>query len=156
MKRETPKTCDLLRHEKLIRLASIDAGGSALPSEPTDPVDAGFTTGVLRQGYYALRVTRPGRRERETAQLKCLMTLALEMSRSTYGSPRMHADLTRTGYGFGDKRVALIMRDGRMSGERMSPTELRGESTRSRKPPIRRSALVNHYKTIFILQWCGE
>jgi transposase InsO family protein len=66
--------------------------------------------GVSRSGYYAWRV---GQARGEDPQLKALLEHIRrihKMSRRTYGSPRIHAQLKAEGFHYNRKRIARLMR----------------------------------------------
>lgn len=66
--------------------------------------------GVSRSGYYAWRGRPPSaRRQADTALSERIMTIH-QMSRGTYGSPRIHAELRATGERCGRQRVTRLMR----------------------------------------------
>lgn len=65
---------------------------------------------VGRSGYYAWRMRPASQREKEDQKLVEKIQQAYQHSRQTYGSPRIHAALRRTGILCGRKRVARLMR----------------------------------------------
>jgi putative transposase len=67
--------------------------------------------GVSRSGYYAWSRRPEPARARSDAQLKTQIAAAHLKSRSTYGSPRVHAELRGKGLRIGKKRVARLMRE---------------------------------------------
>jgi putative transposase len=66
--------------------------------------------GVSPSGYYEWRDREPSARARADAVLTAEIVTCHQRSRSTYGSPRVHADLAADGYRLGRKRVARLMR----------------------------------------------
>ena len=66
---------------------------------------------VTRSGYYAWAKRRPSRRQREDAQLKVRIRAIHAASRSTYGSPRVYAQLKQDGFEVGRGRVARLLRE---------------------------------------------
>ena len=66
--------------------------------------------GVSRSGYYAWRGRSPSLRERANVVLLAEIRAAYQISRKTYGSPRIHAYLRRKGVVCGRNRVARLMR----------------------------------------------
>lgn len=65
---------------------------------------------VSRSGYYKYCDKQPGKWEKENELLlQAIRTIHL-MSRQTYGSPRVHAELKVQGYSCSRKRVARLMR----------------------------------------------
>jgi len=71
---------------------------------------------VSRSGYYASQRRPASRRAVEDERLGALIAAEHKASRGTYGSPRIHTQLTRAGERVGRKRVARIMRERQLSG----------------------------------------
>ena len=65
---------------------------------------------VSRSGYYAWKKCAPGLRETANATLVAEIKAVHTESRSTYGSPRVHAALAARGVPCGRHRVARLMR----------------------------------------------
>ena len=81
--------------------------------------DAGFSCEVLevsRSGYYAWLRRLPSVRQTEDERIWQKIKKHWEMSRKTYGSPRITAKLRSDGELCGKKRVARIMRDRNIQG----------------------------------------
>jgi putative transposase len=66
---------------------------------------------VSRSGYYAWQGRPPSPRARRDAELTTLITEIHRRSRTTYGAPRVHAELRRLDQRCGKKRVARLMAD---------------------------------------------
>ena len=66
--------------------------------------------GVSRAGYYAWRRRPPSARARADGELTRRIHQIHAMSRGTYGSPRVHAELRASGQRCGRGRVARLMR----------------------------------------------
>jgi putative transposase len=66
---------------------------------------------VSRAGFYAWRGRSESQRSREDRRLSLLVQAAHHESRRSYGSPRVHVDLTVQGERIGRKRVARLMRE---------------------------------------------
>jgi transposase InsO family protein len=67
--------------------------------------------GVSRSGYYAWSKRPEPARAKGDAELKAQIAAVHEKSRSTYGSPRVHAELRSKGVRVGKKRVERLMRE---------------------------------------------
>jgi transposase InsO family protein len=65
---------------------------------------------VSRAGFYAWHGRPESKRDGEDRRLAVLVRAAHEESRRTYGSPRVHIDLTAQNERVGRKRVARLMR----------------------------------------------
>ncbi len=66
--------------------------------------------GVSPRGYYAWRRRPPSARERDDRVLMARIERVYQDSRQTYGSPRIHAELTDDGIRVGRKRVQRLMK----------------------------------------------
>lgn len=64
---------------------------------------------VSRSGYYAWKQRPQSRRESANEDLLAVIRSVYQISRKTYGSPRVHAYLRRKGYLCGRNRVARLM-----------------------------------------------
>ena len=69
------------------------------------------TLKVSRSGYYAWSKRRTPARTKADAALKAQITAVHAKSRSTYGSPRVHAELRSKGLSVSRKRVERLMRE---------------------------------------------
>ena len=72
--------------------------------------------GVSTSGYYAWRDREPSQREQADAELLARIRDYHRRSRGTYGSPRIHHDLTEAETRVGRKRVARLMRENGIVG----------------------------------------
>ena len=82
---------------------------------------------VSTAGYYAAHRRRPCARAIEDARLGELIEGIHEKSRATYGAPRVHVMLARSGEQVGRKRVARIMRERGICGlvpKKVGPTTI--------------------------------
>ena len=68
------------------------------------------TLEVSRSGFYAWRKRPPPTRAEGDAQLAVEIVATHKRSRSTHGSPRVHAELHAKGVRVSEKRVARLMR----------------------------------------------
>jgi putative transposase len=83
----------------------------------TGSVQDGCTIlGVSRSGYYAWKNRKPGPRVEEDARLLEDIRRVHKESRQTYGVPRMTPAMQALGYPCGRKRVARLMKQGRLQG----------------------------------------
>lgn len=73
--------------------------------------------GVSRSGYYEWAARKPSARDRSDRELMLTIRKIHDMSRGTYGAPRVHAEL-RLGMGIrcGRKRIARLMREDGLQG----------------------------------------
>ncbi len=72
--------------------------------------------GVSASGYYAWRRRRPSRRRQGEAALLQRIREIHGLSYGTYGTPRIHAELTEAGLRVGRKRIARLMRRAGIAG----------------------------------------
>ncbi len=72
--------------------------------------------GVSPSGYYAWLKRRPSKHARVDAVLLERIQTIHERSRTTYGVPRVHAELAAEGIRVGKKRVARLMRQAGLEG----------------------------------------
>lgn len=71
---------------------------------------------VSRSGFHRWRTAEPCQRAREDAQISEVMGEVYRQSRGTYGRPRLVAALRQRGYRCSPKRVARLMRAGKLRG----------------------------------------
>jgi putative transposase len=71
---------------------------------------------VSPSGFYAARDRAPSRRTQSDAKLAAQIRAIHDDSRGTYGMPRIHAELAADGVRVGKKRVARLMRVGKLEG----------------------------------------
>jgi putative transposase len=74
--------------------------------------------GISRSGYYAWKKRKRSQRELDNQALIEHIRRIHRMSRKTYGSPRVHAELWREGRCVNHKRVARLMRQEGLVGRR--------------------------------------
>jgi putative transposase len=72
--------------------------------------------GVSESGYHAWRGRAPSARAVEDKRLLKKVRTVHATSRETYGSPRIHAELSATGSRHGRKRIARLMRAAALTG----------------------------------------
>ena len=72
--------------------------------------------GVSTSGYYAWLTRPPSERRKADLLLGDRLEALHRKSRSTYGRPRLRADLHDEGFRISDKRLARIMRERRIVG----------------------------------------
>ena len=66
---------------------------------------------VTPSGYYAWMHRLPSQRARDNDRLQVRIRAIHAASRGTYGSPRVHEQLTQEGCAVGRERVARLLRD---------------------------------------------
>ena len=71
---------------------------------------------VSRSGYYAWLLRPLSERAQRDAQLKATIRVIHAESDSTYGRPRIHAELKEQGEKVGGKRIARLMEESRLEG----------------------------------------
>jgi len=69
---------------------------------------------VSPSGFYAWRGRPESTRAKDDRKLRVMIRASFEASRSTYGSPRVHADLREKHFYIGRKRVVRLMREERL------------------------------------------
>ncbi len=72
--------------------------------------------GVTRAGFYAWRSREPSQRAQENASLAQHIKHVHQVSRSTYGSPRVYRKLQQQGLSVSENRVARLMRSQGIQG----------------------------------------
>ena len=77
-----------------------------------------WVLGISRSGYYAWRKRKRSQRELDNQALIEHIRRIHRMSRKTYGSPRVHAELRREGRWVNHNRVARLMRQEGLVGRR--------------------------------------
>ena len=97
--------------------------------------------GVSRSGLHAWLHRRPSRRWVQDVRLLELIPAIHAESRSSYGTPRVHAELRARGVRVGRKRVERLMRRHRLSGlvkRRKGKTTIRVPGVRPAPDLVRR------------------
>jgi putative transposase len=122
---------------------------------------------VLRvscSGYYAWRTREPSARAQEDAVLIERIRTAHELSRQTYGAPRVHAELAAEGIRCGKKRVARLMRAAGIVGchrRRQVVTTVREENVPRAPDRLERQFVAEAPNTkwtadiTYVPTWCG-
>jgi transposase InsO family protein len=72
--------------------------------------------GVSSSGYYAWAKRPQSQRAETDDALLAEIRLAHEVSRGTYGAPRVHAELAAKGIRVGRKRITRLMSQGGLAG----------------------------------------
>jgi putative transposase len=72
--------------------------------------------GISSSGYYAWTTRSPSRRARSNTALTETVRKIHAVSRGTYGTPRVHAELVADGVQVGKNRVARLMHDAGVAG----------------------------------------
>ena len=73
---------------------------------------------ISRSGYYAWKGRKPSQREEANQRLIEHIRRIHQLSRKTYGSPRVHAELRKQGWRCNANRVARLMRQENLVGRR--------------------------------------
>ena len=74
--------------------------------------------GISRSGYYAWKKRKPSQRAKRNEELVEEIRKIHKKSRAIYGSPRVHAEMKKQGYGVNQKTVARLMRQEGLVGVR--------------------------------------
>ena len=94
-----------------MRFSLIDAKKAGTPVETACAV-----LGVSASGSYAWKSCKASPRQRRDLVLLAHIRSQFSTSNETYGSPRMHVELTEDGLTVGRHRVARIAIEGSVSG----------------------------------------
>jgi putative transposase len=86
---------------------------------------------VSRSGYYAWRKRKPSAREQENRELAKQIRKEYQVSRKSYGSPRIHLALVEQGIACGKHRIARLMQKHRIVGKK---AKKRRPTTSQRRP----------------------
>jgi transposase InsO family protein len=112
---------------------------------------------VSRAAYYAHRDQTPSAHAAGDAQLLEQITAVHEKSKGRYGAPRIHVELRRAGHRHGRKRIARLMRAGRIRGrapKRWRKTTIPDPAAAARADLIRRDFSVDASR--LNARWCGD
>ena len=90
--------------------------------------------GVSRSGYYASRSRPPSEAKTENEKLTTVIRKIHRESRGTYGSPRVHAELRSRGQVVNRKRIARLMSENGIHGQR--PRRLRRTTDSEHSLPV--------------------
>jgi transposase InsO family protein len=74
--------------------------------------------GIKRSGYYAWKKRGPSQREKDNQIMIDLIRRIHRQSRKAYGSPRVYQQLKKQGVDCNEKRVARLMRQDGLQGQR--------------------------------------
>ncbi len=89
---------------------------------------------VSKSGYYARQQRAPSQRSLEDCELGDRIEAIYRRSRSTYGRPRIHAELTDDGIHVSGKRVARLMRERNIHGASRRPSVVTTRRDRDARP----------------------
>ena len=89
---------------------------------------------VSTSGYYAWRKRMISTRKREDEALRQRIRTIHRLSRGTYGSPRIHAELKEQGTSIGRKRVARLMNESGLAGVSRRRWPVTTQRDRSARP----------------------
>ena len=99
---------------------------------------------VTPSGYYAWMHRLPSQRERDNDRLQVHIRAIHAASRGTYGSPRVHEQLTHEGCAVGRERVARLLRDMGLVGLPARRVRHTTDSTHGR--PVAPNVLARHFE----------
>ena len=108
---------------------------------------------ISTSGYYAWRQRPLSGRAREDARLRARIETIHAESRGTYGSPRVHAELTETGVRISRRRVARLMKQARLEGvsrRRRYPTTRRGNNAQVVPDLVKRNFRVEAANQLWV------
>jgi len=74
--------------------------------------------GIQRSSYYAWKKRKPSAREQKNQELVKLIRKIYDLSRKTYGYPRVYAQLRKDGIECNKKRIIRLMRQEGLQGQR--------------------------------------
>ena len=100
---------------------------------------------VTPSGYYAWMHRLPSQRARDNDRLQVRIRAIHAASRGTYGSPRVHEQLTQEGCAVGRERVARLLRDMGLVGLPARRVRHTTDSTHGR--PVAPNVLERHFET---------
>lgn len=110
---------------------------------------------VSRSGFYAWRRRKPSARLQRDAKLVVAITAAHTKSGKRYGSPRVHRALRAKGIRVGEKRVARLMRDGKIVGVRKR--RFRRTTDSAHASPIAPNILDRNFRAVRPNEaWVGD
>jgi len=110
---------------------------------------------VSPAGYYAWRSRPESERATEDRKLGVLVDESYARSRTTYGSPRVHADLKAGGVKVSRKRVARLMRERGLRG-RVRRAHVRTTDSRKGNPPAENLLDRDFTATAPNKRWVGD
>jgi len=133
-----------------MKFAFIDAEKATWPVRPMCRV-----LEVSPAGYYAWRSRPESVRTTEDRKLGVLVDESYAKSRTTYGSPRVHADLKARGVKVSRKRVARLMRERGLRG-RVRRARVRTTDSRKGNPPAENLLDRDFTATAPNKRWVGD
>jgi transposase InsO family protein len=111
--------------------------------------------GVSTAGYYAWRRRPESERSKQDRQLGVLVSESHARSRTTYGSPRVHADLKAQGVKVSRKRVARLMAQHGLRG-RVRRAHVRTTDSPAGAPPAKNLLDRDFTATRPNQRWVGD
>ena len=133
------KSGGLLRQGKRVRFAWIHVEKATYAVRRLCRVLA-----VTPSGYYAWMHRLPSQRARDNDRLQVRIRAIHAASRGTYGSPRVHEQLTQEGCAVGRERVARLLRDMGLVGLPARRVRHTTDSTHGR--PVAPNVLERHFE----------
>ena len=137
--RDLKKSGGLLRQGKRVRFAWIHVEKATYAVRRLCRVLA-----VTPSGYYAWMHRLPSQRARDNDRLQVRIRAIHAASRGTYGSPRVHEQLTQEGCAVGRERVARLLRDMGLVGLPARRVRHTTDSTHGR--PVAPNVLERHFE----------
>ena len=80
---------------------------------------------VSPSGYYAWRSRKPSRRQLDDMVFLAHIRAHFAASRRTYGSPRIHVELSQEGLAIGRHRIARLMSENGLRANQTGPNRVR-------------------------------
>lgn len=112
---------------------------------------------VSRSAYYQHSRGEQSQRQRVDRALTEQITAVHQMSKGTYGAPRVHAELAVAGHRHGRKRVARLMRTAGIAGRcprRWRPTTVADPAAEARPDLVNRDFRTD--PATIDTRWCGD
>lgn len=109
--------------------------------------------GVSRSGFYAWSIRSPSARSKADGDLTERIKAIHRVSRRTYGTPRIHAELAETGIAVGRKRVERLMKAAGLKGvsrRKSARTTIRDERLRPANDLVDRNFYAHEPNVLWV------